>query len=76
MRCYSLFKKISLIAFFFYFDKNSNPIQMREVIYPKKLDVPCTQGNMYDLLDFFCGRSHTRSIARNALKRCKRLSYN
>jgi hypothetical protein len=49
---------------------------MKELIYPKKLDVPCTQGNIYDLLDFFCGRDHTRSIARIEMERCKHLSYN
>ena len=49
---------------------------MKDLIYPKKLDVPCTLGNIFDLTDFFCGRRHTLSIARNALKRCKNLYYN
>ena len=60
----------------FYFETNFKCFPMKELIYPKKLDVPCTQGNIYDLLDFFCGKRHTRSIARIEMERCKHLSYN
>jgi hypothetical protein len=49
---------------------------MKEIIYPKKLDVPCTMGNIYDLQEFFCGRRHTRTISNIEIERCKYLQRN
>lgn len=49
---------------------------MRELIYPKKLDVPSTMGNIFDLQEFFCSGRQTRSIARIELTKCKNYQYN
>ena len=49
---------------------------MRELVYPKKLDVPCTPGNIFDLQGFFCSGKGTRAIARIELKKCKNYHYN
>lgn len=49
---------------------------MKELVYPKKLDVPCTQGNIFDLQDFFCSKKHGRAIARIELVKCRKYHYN
>ncbi len=49
---------------------------MKELIYPKKLDVPCTLGNIFDLQEYFCSGKQTSSIARIELKKCNNLQYN
>lgn len=49
---------------------------MKEIVFPKKLDVPSTIGNICDLQEFFCGRRHTRVIARKAFKKCIELHIN
>jgi len=49
---------------------------MKELIFPKKLDVPCTSGNIFDLQAFFCSGKQTSAIARIELKKCKNLHYN
>jgi hypothetical protein len=38
--------------------------------------VPNTIGNICDLQEFFCGRQHTRAIARKELRRCNDLHIN
>ena len=49
---------------------------MPGIIYPKKLDVPCTLGNLFDLQEFFCSGKHSASIARIEMKKCLKLQYN
>jgi len=49
---------------------------MKELVYPKKLDVPCTMGNIFDLQDFYCKERHTRAIARIELVKCRKYHYN
>jgi hypothetical protein len=49
---------------------------MKELVYPKKLDVPCTMGNIFDLQEFFCSGRHTRAIARIEMLKCKKLHFN
>jgi hypothetical protein len=49
---------------------------MKDIIYPKKLDVPCTMGNVFDLQEYFCFKRHTRAIARVELLKCKKFHYN
>jgi len=49
---------------------------MKEIVYPKKLDVPCTLGNIFDLQEYFCCGRHTRAIARIEIVKCRKLQYN
>ena len=49
---------------------------MKDLIFPKKLDVPSTQGNIFDLQEFYCTGKHTGAIARIELEKCKKLHYN
>jgi len=49
---------------------------MKDLVYPKRLDVPCTMGNIFDLQEFFCSGRHTRAIARIELLKCKKLHFN
>ena len=49
---------------------------MSGIIYPKKLDVPCTQGNIFDLQEYFYSGRQTRAIARIEVDRCKKFHYN
>ncbi len=49
---------------------------MKELVYPKKLDVPCTMGNIFDLQELFCIGKHTRAIARIEIEKCKKLQFN
>ena len=59
-----------------YFDSKSKVQDMKGIIYPKKLDVPCTAGNIFDLQEYFCSRKHARSIARIELVKCRKYHYN
>jgi hypothetical protein len=49
---------------------------MKELIYPKKLDVPCTLGNIFDLQEFLCCGRHSRAIARIEIAKCHKFHYN
>lgn len=49
---------------------------MKEIVYPKKLDVPSTAGNIFDLQEFFCGRRPTGKLARIEMEKYKRLHLN
>ncbi len=49
---------------------------MKELVYPKKLDVPCTMGNIFDLQEFFCSGKHSRAIARIEIGKCNKLHFN
>ncbi len=77
----SLLLRVSLFLFsrsgyYFYFNKNFYPSTMKELVYPKKLDVPSTMGNIFDLQEFFCSGRHTRAIARIEILKCKKLHFN
>jgi len=62
--------------FIFYFEANSRTSGMGGLIYPKKLDVPCTPGNIFDLQEYFCSRKQSRSIARIEIDKCRKFHYN
>jgi len=49
---------------------------MRGIIYPKRLDVPNTQGNIFDLQEYFCSGKQTHSIARIEMDKCRKFHYN
>ena len=49
---------------------------MPGIIYPKKLDVPSTLGNIFDLQEFFTSGKQSASIARIEMKKCKELQFN
>jgi len=49
---------------------------MKEIVFPKKLDVPCTVGNIFDLQEFYCSAKHSRAIARIEVVKCKKYQYN
>ena len=49
---------------------------MKEIVYPRKLDVPSTLGNIFDLMEFFCIQRNTRSIAQIEVEKCMKLHYN
>jgi len=67
---------LSISGFYFYFEKNFNLSHMKELVYPKKLDVPCTMGNIFDLQEFFCSGKHSRAIAKIELVKCRKYHYN
>jgi len=73
---YKLVILLSYSGIYLYFEKNFNPSMMKELVYPKRLDVPCTMGNIFDLQEFFCSGKHTRAIARIELGKCNKLHFN